>query len=157
MAASTNALITCPCPTSPLPSSPGGSFSIRQPGRYVISPEASSLSHCLLRSEEGPPICLVCDLDGTLVGRDDEGTAAFRDWWMTTGLVRGGLLVFNTGRWKQWALAIAAVHDATSERGCLLRATCSKTPTPEPLMPTSQVDGAVFGALGREGGTHGYA
>jgi hypothetical protein len=29
---------------------------------------------------------------------DDEATEAFKDWWEDAGVLRGGLLVYNTGR-----------------------------------------------------------
>lgn len=44
-----------------------------------------------------PPVCLVSDLDDTMIG-DDEGTAGFRQWWHEEGVPAGGRLVFNTGR-----------------------------------------------------------
>jgi hypothetical protein len=45
---------------------------------------------------------LAPDLDGTMVG-DDAATGAFKAWWEATGVVRGGVLVYNTGRctWRE--------------------------------------------------------
>jgi hypothetical protein len=45
----------------------------------------------------GPAVMIVSDLDGTMVG-DDAATGAFKTWWEDAGVLRGGLLVYNTGR-----------------------------------------------------------
>lgn len=46
-----------------------------------------------------PTLCLqVSDLDGTMVG-DDSATGQFKSWWEDCGALRGGVLVYNTGRW----------------------------------------------------------
>ncbi|GAX82355.1 hypothetical protein CEUSTIGMA_g9784.t1 [Chlamydomonas eustigma] len=68
----------------------GGNFVITGPGRYKVEGGA-------IQTVSGPAIMVVSDLDGTMVG-DDVATAAFREFWVSTGAVRGGVLVYNTGR-----------------------------------------------------------
>jgi hypothetical protein len=71
----------------------GGNYVITAPGTYTL--RNGSLSQ--LPAAAPPPVMLVSDLDGTMVG-DDDATAAFKAWWENEGLLRGGMLVYNTGR-----------------------------------------------------------
>ncbi|WIA20655.1 hypothetical protein OEZ85_005031 [Tetradesmus obliquus] len=71
----------------------GGNYVITTPGTYTL--RNGSLSQ--LPAASPPAVMLVSDLDGTMVG-DDAATAAFKEWWENEGLLRGGLLVYNTGR-----------------------------------------------------------
>ncbi|EFJ45705.1 hypothetical protein VOLCADRAFT_93844 [Volvox carteri f. nagariensis] len=68
----------------------GGNYCIDVPGVY-------SLRGGNLRKVGGRPVLVVSDLDGTMVG-DDSATAAFKSWWEDAGVLRGGVLVYNTGR-----------------------------------------------------------
>ncbi|GFR51603.1 hypothetical protein Agub_g14027 [Astrephomene gubernaculifera] len=70
--------------------SEGGNYRLDSPGVF-------SLRGGALRRVGGRPVLLVSDLDGTMVG-DDGATAAFRSWWEEAGALRGGVLVYNTGR-----------------------------------------------------------
>lgn len=71
----------------------GGNYTITAPGTYTL--RRGTLSQL---PEAAPnPVMVVSDLDGTMVG-DDAATAAFRDWWENEALLRGGVLVYNTGR-----------------------------------------------------------
>ena len=54
---------------------------------------------------------LVSDLDGTMVG-DDSATSAFKDWWEDTGVLRGGVLVYNTGRWVELLFWVLGFQEA---------------------------------------------
>jgi len=48
-----------------------------------------------------PPVMVVSDLDGTMVGSDahfDAGTKAFKDYWDDCAGLAGGVLAYNTGR-----------------------------------------------------------
>ncbi len=46
----------------------------------------------------GKRVLVVSDLDGTMVGEDDQATAAFTQWWHDVAIPRGGVLVYHTGR-----------------------------------------------------------
>eukprot|EP01056_Protomagalhaensia_sp_Gyna25_P001310 Protomagalhaensia_sp_Gyna_25__1309@NODE_1657_length_1653_cov_10_636307_g1355_i0_p1_GENE_NODE_1657_length_1653_cov_10_636307_g1355_i0NODE_1657_length_1653_cov_10_636307_g1355_i0_p1_ORF_typecomplete_len472_score15_47S6PP/PF05116_13/3e34Hydrolase_3/PF08282_12/2_9e18CBM_25/PF03423_13/4e08HAD/PF12710_7/3_5e02HAD/PF12710_7/0_18_NODE_1657_length_1653_cov_10_636307_g1355_i01691416 len=63
--------------------------------------ETGPIQHTLIEGVltelSGPPICLVTDLDGTLLGHDD-ALRSFNKYWERTQLFKGSLLVYNTGR-----------------------------------------------------------
>jgi len=97
----------------------GSNYAVVRPGRYILnrgeihnidskihSPDSSlpgprNSSNASLPaaspSSSPPAVLVVSDLDGTMVG-NDAYTSTFRDWWEKEGLVRGGVLAFNTGR-----------------------------------------------------------
>ncbi len=83
---------TVACDQAPpsLLSHQGGNYTIKGPGRFRVEDGA-------LSPINGRPVMVVSDLDGTMVG-DDGATKAFRDFWLNKGAVRGGVLVYNTGR-----------------------------------------------------------
>lgn len=98
----------------------GGNYRIALPGNW-------RLRDGQLAPVSTPPVCLVSDLDDTMIG-DDEGTAAFRQWWYEEGVPAGGRLVYNTGRaldlFEQllqvrsewWGMVLGWVDDA--HQGC---------------------------------------
>eukprot|EP00775_Hariotina_reticulata_P009256 gene9256-9422_t len=77
----------------------GGNYTITAPGTYTL--RHGSLSRL---AAVPPAVMIVSDLDGTMIG-DDAATAAFKDWWENEGVLRGGLLVYNTGRDPQGLVA----------------------------------------------------
>lgn len=68
----------------------GGNLVVNEPGRYAV--RCGTISPVV-----GEPVLVVSDLDGTMVG-DDSATAAFKKFWEEEAVVRGGVLVYNTGR-----------------------------------------------------------
>ena len=59
---------------------------------------ASARTHTHKHFHVRPADPLACAARRPQVG-DDAATAAFKKWWEEVGVVRGGLLVYNTGRW----------------------------------------------------------
>lgn len=59
-------------------------------GRYT-------LKHGKVETVHGQSVMVVSDLDGTMVG-DDAATRAFQEYWEQDAVVRGSVLVYNTGR-----------------------------------------------------------
>ncbi|KXZ45571.1 hypothetical protein GPECTOR_53g157 [Gonium pectorale] len=84
----------------------GGNYRMDAPGVY-------SLRGGQLKKVGGRPVMVVSDLDGTMVG-DDAATGAFRSWWEDGGALRGGVLVYNTGRSLQSFLELLR-----SKSGCM--------------------------------------
>ncbi|MEW5316387.1 MAG: hypothetical protein WDW38_007764 [Sanguina aurantia] len=68
----------------------GSNYLITSPGTYTLRGGA-------LSPVSGQPVMVVSDLDGTMVG-NDEASGAFKAWWEESGVTRGGVLVYNTGR-----------------------------------------------------------
>eukprot|EP00955_Chlamydomonas_euryale_P073756 361839-Chlamydomonas_euryale.AAC.1 len=57
---------------------------------------------------------------------DDQATAAFRDFWLTTAVPRGGVLVYNTGRALPSFLELLEekVRFGRSACGCVGKGVC---------------------------------
>ena len=74
----------------------GGNFKLDggARGRVVSIDEGGQMK---LRDAKGKAVAIVSDLDGTMVG-DDEGTRAFSNYWMSSHVTRGSVLIYNTGR-----------------------------------------------------------
>ncbi len=75
----------------------GGLYRCPLPGGFKLARGRLTPFPAALR----PPVMLVTDLDGTLVGETpeaDAATAAFRAYWDGHARLAGGVLVFNTGR-----------------------------------------------------------
>eukprot|EP00803_Ostreobium_quekettii_P004176 evm.model.scf_87.1 EVM.evm.TU.scf_87.1 scf_87:8029-14871(-) len=65
-------------------------YMITGPGRYVLRDGE-------VEKVRGESVLVVSDLDGTMVG-NDAATGAFRDFWEQEAVLRGSVLVYNTGR-----------------------------------------------------------
>lgn len=68
----------------------GGNYIIPDSGTYSLQAGAVS-------SVSGPAVMVVSDLDGTMVGQD-HATGLFKGYWEDTAVLRGSVLVYNTGR-----------------------------------------------------------
>lgn len=66
---------------------------------YVIDSHGNfAVKSGVIREVKGKPVMVVSDLDGTMIG-DDHATIAFKEFWQTDALLRGSVLVYNTGRY----------------------------------------------------------
>jgi sucrose-6F-phosphate phosphohydrolase len=133
-----------------LPASAGGGGEDRAPGgaAYVCPhPGGYKLAGGALRPfprAAAPPVMLVADLDGTMVGEGPEAdamTAEFAAYWEGTAALAGSLLVYNTGR-------------SLGQFCGLLAAKAGALPVPDALI--CAVGTKVF-LLDRRGGTRGTA
>lgn len=96
----------------------GGAYRCAHPGGFKL--RSGQLRPFLMATQ--PPMMLVSDLDGTMVGEGDEADACTRDfgtYWEENAALAGGVLVYNTGRslgqfqglleWKAGALPVPDV------------------------------------------------
>lgn len=79
----------------------GGNYHISEAGTYALRHQRLTK----VTMDGIRPVLVVSDLDGTMVGKDD-ATRLFADIWERELQIRGGQLVYNTGRGLDAFLAL---------------------------------------------------